>query len=599
MDVITKLTFNQYQMSSTPIKTNYPALYTLITVFFFWGFIAAGNSIFIPFCKSYFSLDQFQSQLIDFAFYTAYYLGALFLFAFGAFNGKDLVSKWGYKRSIVYGLLFSALGAGAMILAVQANVYYGMLIGLFIVALGFSLQQTAANPFAILLGDPKTGASRVNLGGGINSFGTTIGPLIVAFALFGTAATVSDEQIKNLALDKVILLYVGVGILFLVAASLFFFSKKVPDGISNEPMEKANKALTTLVIMTGLLIICFAPVFSSYKSKEAIQIDALQLEVSDLKSKLVSGEADADYETLIAEKNEEIHVIKHPLEQQRMYWLSAALLVVVGGLLFANKSAQKKSEGWGAMQYPQLVLGMLAIFTYVGVEVAVGSHLGELLSLKEFGGLQSSEIAPYISMYWGSLMIGRWAGAIAVFNLSGIRKTIALIIVPLLAFSVILISNTIAKKDMTPLYYYVFCVFIQIIAFFICKDKPARTLTVFGFMGIIAMIIGITTDGMVAIYAFLAGGLACSIMWPAIFSLSVIGLGKYTAQGSAFLVMMILGGGIIPPLQGKLSDIIGIHNSYVIPVLCFVYLTLFAVLVKGILKKQGINVDDIEAEGSH
>ena len=115
-------------------KTNYPALYTLITVFFFWGFIAAGNSIFIPFCKSYFSLDQFQSQLVDFAFYTAYYIGALFLFAFGASTGKDIVGQWGYKKSIVYGLLFSALGAGAMILAVQANLYAGMLVGLFIVA---------------------------------------------------------------------------------------------------------------------------------------------------------------------------------------------------------------------------------------------------------------------------------------------------------------------------------------------------------------------------------------------------------------------------------------------------------------------------------
>ena len=74
------------------------------------------------------------------------------------------------------------------------------------------------------------------------------------------------------------------------------------------------------------------------------------------------------------------------------------------------------------MQYPQLVLGMLAIFVYVGVEVAIGSNLGELLKLKEFGSLQSSDIAPYISMYWGSLMIGRWAGAISVFNLKGAKK---------------------------------------------------------------------------------------------------------------------------------------------------------------------------------
>src|SRR5690606_27864986 len=143
---------------------------------------------------------------------------------------RSIVGKWGYKKSIVYGLLFSALGAAAMIVAVKVNIYAAMLVGLFIVALGFSLQQTAANPFAILLGDPKTGASRVNLGGGINSFGTTIGPIIVGFALFGTTAAVTDEQIRNMELDKVIWLYTGVGILFLIAASIFYFSKKLPSG---------------------------------------------------------------------------------------------------------------------------------------------------------------------------------------------------------------------------------------------------------------------------------------------------------------------------------------------------------------------------------
>ncbi|MBS1928335.1 MAG: MFS transporter, partial [Bacteroidetes bacterium] len=157
------------------IPTNYGALSTLVTVFFFWGFIAAGNSVFIPFCKHKFGLDQFQSQLIDFAFYLAYYIGALILFAYGSFGGKDLVGKWGYKKSIVYGLLFSALGAAAMIMAVEVSTFAGMLVGLFIVALGFSLQQTAAQPFAFALGDPATGSSRVNLGGGINSFGTMIG----------------------------------------------------------------------------------------------------------------------------------------------------------------------------------------------------------------------------------------------------------------------------------------------------------------------------------------------------------------------------------------------------------------------------------------
>jgi len=550
---------------NTPIKTNYSALYTLIIVFFFWGFIAAGNSIFIPFCKQYFHLDQFQSQLIDFAFYTAYYIGALLLFAFGTLRGKDIVGKWGYKKSIVYGLLFSALGAAAMIIAVKVNIYAAMLVGLFIVALGFSLQQTAANPFAILLGDPKTGASRVNLGGGVNSFGTTIGPIIVGFALFGTTAAVTDEQIRNMELDKVIWLYTGVGILFLIAASIFYFSKKLPSGISDENVEKSSKALTTLIVMTLLLVICFAPVFQTYQN---------------------------DFSTFTDEQ-------MHNLEKYRMYWLLGALLVVVGGLMFSNLKAKQDKSGWGAMQYPQLVLGMLAIFVYVGVEVAVGSNLGELLQQEEFGSMEVSETAKYISMYWGSLMIGRWAGAISVFNLTKGKKALALVIVPLIAFGVILGVNTLSGNDMSPLYYYVICIAVQIVAFFIAKDKPAKTLLIFAVLGIAAMLTGLMTDGTVAIYAFLTGGLACSIMWPSIFSLSLIGLGKYTSQGSAFLVMMILGGGIIPPIQGKLADIIGIHQSYIMAVICFSYLALFAVLVKPILKKQNIDIDQIETEGAH
>ena len=547
--------------------TNTGALTTLILVFFFWGFIAAGNNVFIPFCKHKFNLDQFQSQLIDFAFYFAYYLGALGLFAYGAFGGKDLVGKWGFKKSIVYGLLFSALGAAAMIIAVNANTFTGMLAGLFIVALGFSLQQTAAQPFAIALGDPSTGTSRVNLGGGVNSFGTMIGPLVVGLALFGTTAAITDDKIAALSLSKVIILYSCVGALFIGAAALFYFSKKVPAGINEEKTEQANKALYFLLILTGLLIIMYVPIFNSYKNLSA------------------NISASEQYE----------------LEVYRMKWLVGALVIVIGGLLLANKTAQKKSEGWGAMQYPQLVLGMLAIFCYVGVEVTIGSNLSELLKQENFGGFQSSQIAPYISMYWGSLMIGRWTGAISAFEFKNTTKQILTFVVPLIAFGIIIGVNTIYQYDMAPLYYYVVCVLIQIAAFYVTKDKPATTLFVFSFLGVVAMIIGLMTTGTVATYAFLSGGLFCSIMWPCIFSLSIAGLGKYTTQGSAFLIMMILGGGIIPPLQGKLSDYLqashsdvagyGIHHSYIIPVFCFAYLVFFALKVKSVLKKQGIDYD--------
>jgi FHS family L-fucose permease-like MFS transporter len=130
-------------------------------------------------------------------------------------------------------------------------------------------------------------------------------------------------------------------------------------------------------------------------------------------------------------------------------------------------------------------------------------------------------------------------------------------------------------------------------------------LLIFAGLGVVAMLTGLFSTGNIAVYAFMAGGLCCSIMWPAIFSLSIAGLGKYTTQGSAFLIMMILGGGIIPPMQGKIADYVqsksdvvgyGIHQSYWVPVLCFTYLAIFAFIVKGILKRQGIDYENQPTE---
>jgi FHS family L-fucose permease-like MFS transporter len=529
--------------------TNTSALSVVAIVFFFWGFIAASNSVFIPFCKNYFGLDQFQSQLIDLAFYFAYYFGALSLFAYANFFGSDLVAKMGYKKTIVRGLILSALGAGFMIYAVNANTYSLMLVGLFIIGLGFSIQQTGANPFMISLGDPRTGASRVNLGGGVNSFGTMIGPLLVAFALFGTAQNISDEQIANLPLTKVIVLYTFVGLLFLGAAAILYFSKKVPSGIQDVQMEKSNRAFLVLLAMTVFLIVCFVPIFQSYTDTTT----ALKV-----------------------------------LENQRLYWLIGAFLVVVASLFLAYLFSQKNKAGWGAMQYPQLILGMLAIFFYVGVEVAIGSNLGELLSTEAFGSISTQDAAVYISFYWGSLMVGRWTGAISVFNLEASTKKLLMVVVPLLAFGVMLAVNHFSGKDVSNLYLYVLCVFVLIAAFFASQDKPVRTLLIFGIFGLVAMLVGIFSTGDLAIYAFLSGGLACSIMWPSIFSLSLMGLGKYTTQGSGFLVMMILGGAIIPPIQGKFADIFGVHHSYWLTIVAFGYLVLFAVVVGRSLKKQGV-----------
>ena len=552
-------------------QNNKSALTTLVTVFFFWGFIAASNGVFIPFCKTYFNIDQFQSQLVDFAFYGAYYIGALLLFVMSSGLKKDILNNWGYKSGIVYGLLMSAVGAFVMCFVVngseqgQTQVFYLVLLALFIVGLGFSLQQTAANPFAIALGDPKTGSHRLNLAGGINSFGTTIGPLVVSFIIFGSASWSTEELAKMIESNEITLmtvqaLYIGVGLLFLVAAALFYFSKKLPALKSDTAFEPANKARNVLILLTIVIAVCFSMIFMTY-----------------------TGDA----------------VTTEAVENKRMILLLVALFAVIACIWFANSSASKKPEGWGAMKYPQLVLGMLAIFMYVGVEVTVGSNLGELLKQSIEGTnlntlglpvLNDAQLAPYISLYWGGLMIGRWVGAITVFNPSKGLKKWLLIIIPYIALGVILLVNWIAGSlySTNEILLFCVCIAIQIGGFFLAKDKPVATLKIFSALGIIAMLIGTFASGQLALFALLSGGLFCSIMWPCIFALSIAGLGKYTSQGSAFLIMMILGGAIIPPVQGKLADIFNIQSSYLIAVVCFVYLLFYAYRTKSVLDKQGI-----------
>ena len=542
------------------IQTNNPALATLVSVFFFWGFIGASNGVFIPFCKTYFNIDQFQSQLVDFAFYGAYYIGALILFIVSSQRKKDIFNNWGYKKGIIYGLLISTVGALLMYPAIsgsepgQTEVFYYVLIALFIVGLGFSLQQTGANPFAVSLGDPKSGSSRLNLAGGVNSFGTTIGPLAVAFVIFGTLSGEGTAEFS-----KMQGLYLGVAALFILCAAVFYFSKSLPDGITIEPFESANKAMNLLIILTIIIFLCFGWVFYTYAESY-------------------------NYTGTVED-----------LEYKRLAALIASLVGVIGCIYYAYVKSSSDSKGWGALQYPQLALGMLAIFTYVGVEVTIQSNLGEVLKLvtdkvNNLNGLGlpalgDTEIAKYISLYWGGLMIGRWTGAISVFNpTEGLKKAL-LIIVPYIAFGVIVLVNY-GSYTMNEIIIFSVIVAIQIVGFFIAKDNAIATLKVFSMIGLAAMLIGLFSTGTVALFAFISGGLFCSIMWPCIFSLSITGLGKYTSQGSSFLVMMILGGAIIPPIQGKIADIFTIQSSYWVAVLCFAYLILYAFLTKKILGNQ-------------
>lgn len=466
-------------------KTNTSAFATLVSVFFFWGFVAASNDILIPVFKEHLHMEQWQAQLISVAFYVAYTVGSIIYYLISKITGKDLLIRLGYKNGIALGLVISALGTLLFYPAANTSSFLLFSSGLFIVGLGFSLQQTVANPLAINLGEPKTGSQRLSLAGGINNIGTTIGPVLVGFAIFGSIAT--GHKLENL--ESVKIPYLILGLAFLITAVIFKFSS-IPDQIIVEEDKRA-----------------------------------------------------------------------------------------------ANNDSDKKS----ALAYPQLVLGMLAIFIYVGVEVSTASNLPEFM--REHLQIDAVNVAPYISLYWASLMIGRWVSAVGSFNLGSTTQRIMGVFMPYAAFGVFLLVNFFANHDLQPFYLYSIVIIAVIIADFISKGNPARQLILYSALGIIALLVGIFSSGLISVYAFISVGLFCSTLWPCIYTLAIAGLGKHTNDASSFLIMMIMGGGLISWLQGYLAGPLGIQWSYFVGVVCFAYLAFYGWKAKAILKARGIDYD--------
>jgi len=479
-------------------QTKWSQFGTLITVFFFWGFVAASNDILIPVFKKAFNLSQLQSQLVSFAFYIAYTVGSLIYFGISKLIGGDILNKIGYKNGIAIGLIISAIGTLLFYPAANNASFTLMLSALFIVALGFSLQQIAANPLAIVMGDPKTGSQRLSMAGGVNNFGTTVGPLLVSIAIFGSVSSGSSVA----SIESVKIPYLTLGLAF-IAVAIFFKFSSVPNKIDLEHV--------------------------------AVE------------------EAESD-----------------------------------------SKVLHKPS----VFQYPQLWMGMIGIFVYVGVEVATASNLPEYM--RQHLHIETDKIAPFVSLYWASLMIGRWTSSVGAFGVSAAKQKILNFVMPYMAFAVFLIVNTIAQHDISQFYVYAFVIVAMIIGDVLSKGNPARMLLIFSSMGITALIIGMLTSGMVSAFAFISVGLFCSTLWPCIFTLAVAGLGKHTNQGSSLLIMMIMGGGFISVLQGWVASdkILGIQYSYVVGVACFAYLAFYAIRCKNILKAQGIDYD-VKVSGAH
>ena len=391
------------------------------TLFFMWGFLTCLNDILVPHLKSIFDLSYTRVMLIQFAFFSAYFLFSV--------PWARIVNAIEYQRTMVAGLLTMALGAFLFIPAAITASFPLFLTALMVLAAGITGLQVAANPYVVVLGKPETASSRLDLTQAFNSLGTTVAPKIGGLLIL-SSAPLALEQLRKLT----------------------------PQALQAYRVSEASSVkLPYTVIGIALLLM-------------AVMIGA---------SKLPKVEA-ASY----------------------------------------RPGDTVRDTIW---KHPNLVLGALGIFAYVGAEVSIGSFLVNYFGLPSIAGMSAQPAAGYVSFYWGGAMLGRFLGAPVLRRIKA--------------------GNVLG----------------------LCAVAAAALVTW-----------SMMADGHSAMWTILAVGFFNSIMFPTIFSLGVAELGPLTGNGSGILNMAIVGGAVLPVLQGMIADRIGLHHAFVLPVICYLYILFYA-----------------------
>jgi FHS family L-fucose permease-like MFS transporter len=441
-------------------KKNYTSsIIILTTLFFLWGFLTCMNDILIPYLKEIFVLKYWQAMLIQFCFFGAYFIGSSVYYLMSLRIG-DPINRIGYKNGIIIGLLISGLGCLLFYPAAQFKMYGLFLGALFILGLGFTMLQIAANPYVSILGTPETASSRLNMSQAFNSLGTTIAPILGGYLIyeyFFTDRAFGGEAVK--------IPYIIFGLIFLIGAVAFKFIK-LPEFVNEDEVVK----------------------------------------------------------------------------------------------------------GTGALKFKNLSYGTVAIFMYVGGEVAIGSFLINFIGLENIMGLEETVAKNFLAYYWGGTMIGRFSGALSLSAMENKKKYALMIVLSVLSFALIFFITGMEFQTVLP---YIAIIGLNFVAFAIGKGSAGKTLGLFAGISMLLIAFAIFSSGSFAMWALIAVGIFNSIMWSNIFTIAIDGLGKYTSQGSSLLIMAILGAALVPLIQGILADIIGLQASFIVPFFCYIYIMFY------------------------
>jgi FHS family L-fucose permease-like MFS transporter len=302
----------------------------------------------------------------------------------------------------------------------------------------------------------------------------------------------------------------------------------------------------------------------------------------------------------------------HGADSVKMPYLAFCVIFLVLAAVFYFIHLPHVGEGHvepgaGALKYPHVVLGVIAIFMYVGGEVSVGSAIINFLGQPSVAGLSEIDASKYVSIYWGGLMIGRFMGAVELSEMQRARKQVALIVIPLLAYLLLWMAKSAPLdalhgessasvwslwRDSFVANWSVFKLYLPFIGlcwllFQFGRAQAGRTLVIFSLTVVALLLTAILVGGKVAMWCVVAIGLFTSIGWSNTFSLALEGTGIYKSQVSSLLVMAILGGAVLPPLQGLIADVTkNLQLSFIVPLIAYAYVAFYGAKGHKIQRKQ-------------
>jgi FHS family L-fucose permease-like MFS transporter len=265
----------------------------------------------------------------------------------------------------------------------------------------------------------------------------------------------------------------------------------------------------------------------------------------------------------------------HGAESVKVPYLAFCMVFVVLAAIFffvhlPDIGEGKMEPGFAALKFPHVDLGIFAIFMYVGGEVAVGSSIINFLGQPKVAGLTQLEASGYVSLFWFGMLIGRFMGAVELSDLAPRVKQLLLAAIPGAAFVILVMIRGWGTVQM-----YLPLLLLCWILFQCGKARAGRTLMIFSLSVAALLAIAIFTEGKVAMWCVIGAGLFTSIGWSNTFSLAIEGTGIYKSQASSLLVMAILGGAILPPIQGHIADRWNLQISYIVPLIAYTYVAFY------------------------